>query len=270
MASIIDGVYEIIDEALDVTDIGERSPHHKNKTACARVCNGDPLKFDCSEMLERILSQMRMNFDNSETSVSKELWRFEKQDDDYDSAVGPETRLEKDIVKNTDGSWVNQVPTSSGLVGGKSDGKRNIDIVRCDSVLDREYTFYELKVKVKSGHPLFAAMEIVIYGVLYCLARHLNTDRLVKFPNSRDLLSAKSIRLRVLAPQAYYDPFLPKGLQNLTNKINDGISGFLKNKPDLCFEMNFGFDQFRDDFTGFEKLDDYPSLVHEIRPLLND
>ncbi len=277
MASIINGVYKIIDEVLDVTDIGKeapnyRTPYYKKITACTRVCGRSPLKFNCSGIFDKILIQMKENFDGSSTSDSGELWRYKEQPG-YNPAVGPETKLEKEIVKhNSDGAWVNQVPTSSGLVGGKSDGKRNIDLVRRDSEAVREYTFYELKVK--SDTPLFAAMEIVIYGVLYCLCRQLKKDGTVNFPKGHDLLNAKKIHLRVLAPQAYYERYLeksPNGLKNLSEEINTGLKYFLDNSS-IGFEMDFRFDKFHDGFTGLEdtKTIEYVSLANRIEPLLND
>jgi len=264
MASIIDGVYEIIDKELGVSDIGKRSPHHKNKDACIRTCNRSPLNFDCKKMLENIQKQMEDNYADSKRSNSGELWRFEKKEY-YDKAKpGLETKLEKEIIRAVDNLWANQVPTSSGLLGGKSDGKRNIDLVHRNSTGNNEFTFYELKVN--ANYPLYAAMEIVIYGVLYCFARHLQKHDEVNFPKGADLLHAKKIHLRVVAPKVYYVDCSAQGLKNISDQINIGLTTWLENNTSLDVTMDFGFEHFYEGFSGREESGiDYASLMHKLQ-----
>jgi len=267
MASITEGISEIINGAL--------FGHFKQKTACIGLANRSglyPLGVKSIHKLpDRIFRKILNNFNKSKgnISISSELWRFKKMEYIEKNNRDPETKLEKGIIKKCGDDWVNQVPTSSGLVGAHSDKKRNIDLVHRISLEKGEYTFYELKVR--SDNPVFAAMEILIYGMLYCLARQCNE---IKLPEDNELSKAKSIHLNVLAPRDFYSSYSNEGLLNISKEINKGLKFFLveftKNNPNLSIEMDFRFDQFRESFSGIEETEpNYVSLVAEIEPLPN-
>jgi hypothetical protein len=93
------------------------------------------------------------------------------------------------------------------------------------------YAFIELKIE--SNNPVFAAFEILGYGLTYCLARQhgrhgLRTRDVTKGPN---VMLARQIELVVLAPEAWYRYKVrgrigtqPYALAWLTEILNDGLA----------------------------------------------
>ena len=84
-----------------------------------------------------------------------------------------------------------------------------------------------------STYAFFAAMEILCYSIVYLLCRE-------KYPQQdNQILKAKTIRLRVLAPSVYYCPTdSKKTLQHLQTNISVAIEKFAKRfdvKMDFCF-----------------------------------
>lgn len=172
-----------------------------------------------------------------------------------------EVSLERRIVEVAKGkwpeAWVNQVPTCSGLANSVRDTHRNIDLV-CRRE-DGSVELIELKVITKSGHPLFAALEILQYGVLYMFYRihkleQLEPPKPKPFPK---FLNAKKIHLRVLAPLSYYGQ--PKAAEEmlalLERVITGGLFGFLAEHEDELddLKMNFQFESFPSGFMEDQK-----------------
>lgn len=165
-----------------------------------------------------------------------------------------EVSLERRIVEVAErqwpGTWANQVPASSGLLNSVRDTHRNIDLVCRRN--DGSVELIELKVITQSGHPLFAALEILQYGVLYMFYR-IHNLRQLESPNSiPKFLDAKTIHLRVLAPQSYYCQSKPaEGMLALLDRIiTDGLSGFLAEHEDELdhLKMKFQFESFSSGF----------------------
>ena len=104
----------------------------------------------------------------------------------------------------------------------------------------------------KAGSPLFAAMEILQYGLLYVFYRDnlqdLEPEKLK--PETDSLLGATSIDLKVLAPDSYYKN--RKGedykLESLEGIINEGLKAFLADQK-FIFKMHFEFQKFPRDFN---------------------
>ena len=178
-SSILANVDPIIDRALGLTNIG-----HKHKTSCRDLTETPVKDLDVAALIEKIYGKIEHNWDNSTYHKrSKENWRFEKKRGISKKNDSPEVGLERAIINiprelwSDALDWVNQVPTASGLVDPSADGSRRIDLVhKCG---DKEYEFIELKVG--SDTPLYAAMEILKYGVLYIFAReHEEASKYVK------------------------------------------------------------------------------------------
>jgi hypothetical protein len=128
---------------------------------------------------------------------------------------------------------VNQVPVASGLTTGSAGGRRAIDLVhRCG---DGWYEIIELKVDEGAGTPLFAAMEILQYGVLYIFSRENASTLGYK---ETGMLGATGIHLKVLAPVTYYREC---DLSWLEESINGGLAKFL-GRSERAFEMDFKFE----------------------------
>ncbi|THJ17142.1 MAG: hypothetical protein CAF45_016665 [Nitrospira sp. CG24E] len=239
MPGILDGVNDIIDKALGL-DFKAKTPLYGHKTACQRLTSESPRDFDGRLLIETIYGQIE-NSDRREKSPSKQNWRWypnPKIDPENDS---PEVRLERAIVALPGNGWANQIPTASGLVNEHLDKTRNIDLVHWCK--DGWYEFLELKVE--SNTPLFAAMEILQYGILYIFSRAYRVA-LGYRPHENPLLYGEGVHLKVLAPEDYYkDRGELYKLEWLEKKINDGLQVFLS-EPKWGFDMRFSFESFRD------------------------
>ena len=236
-SSILADVDDIIDRALGLTNIGKR-PFHKHKTSYRNLTKTPVKDLDGAALIEEIYGKIENNWGNSTyRNGSEENWRFEKQRRIGSENDSPEVGLERAIINIPEGvwpdaaDWVNQVPTASGLVDPTADRSRRIDLIhKCG---DKEYEFIELKVG--SDTPLYAAMEILKYGVLYIFAReHEEASKYVK--KEQDLLQATNIHLRVLAPASYYAEY---DLAWLEVCIDRGLASFLTK---FNFKMDFKFE----------------------------
>ncbi len=239
--SITDGVTKIIDKALDLSHIG-KAPHFKHKKSCLSL-KSTPAGFDADLVILQIYEQLVNNFKDPSNRFhsrgpSTENWRFKKIPDIAKYNKSKEKTLEKAIVKLPSCDWVNQVPTSSGLVSATSDKLRNIDLVYRLGL--REFEFIELKVE--SDTPMFAAFEIVINGLIYLLS----TEFYPKSNIDKEILSAKAIHLQTLAPQNYYSRC---SLAWLEKELNEGLKKLLATKFGRRIAMDFSFTSFPNSFT---------------------
>lgn len=234
--SILGCVDDIIDKRLRLKVIG-KPPQYRHKESCQKLL--EPLvDLGMETLIDEIYKKIGNNWDNSTYhKKSEQNWRFVKQrkiDKGNDSS---EVKLEREIVNIPPElwpeaeDWVNQVPTASGLVDPNADGSRRIDLVhKCG---DKEYEFIELKVG--SDTPLYAAMEILKYGILYIFSReHEGASEYVN--KESDLLQATNIHLKVLAPANYYESY---NLSWLEKSIDRGLASFLSK---FSFKMDFKFE----------------------------
>ena len=188
-------------------------------------------------LIADIYEQIGRNWDASKYHKgSAENWRLNTQKRISDNNDNPETVVEKAIVNipaeiwSDAECWFNQVPVASGLIDPHEGGRR-IDLVHdCGG---KVYEFIELKIG--SDTPLYAAMEILKYGVLYIFCRH--DDRVKCVDRKGKLMQAKKIQLKVLAPAKYYKGY---DLLWLETSIKNGLNQFL-NKGKSAFEMDFEF-----------------------------
>jgi hypothetical protein len=197
--------------------------------ACRHLSGAAPLGFDEEALIEGIYLQVERNWRASAVGRSPSIqnWRFEKQLKIDARNRSPEKTLEKAIAELAGETWANQVPTASGLVNATSDRSRNLDLV-CQADPGR-FEFIELKLE--SDTPLYAAIEMLEYGVLYLFYR-LN---FVADARDNVLLAAKTVHLRVLAPVAYYRGYrfewlesaLTKGLQAVIEKRGGPMMDFM-------------------------------------------
>jgi hypothetical protein len=151
------------------------------------------------------------------------------------SNISPETTLEKMLARTSDDSLVNQVPISSGLTGSRGN-KRNIDMVlRCG---DKEYEFIELKVITKTNTPIYASMEILLYGLIYLFS--VNNREQLQYQDDNELFNATTIHLIALAPDSYFT----NNIQWLENKLNEGLAAFMSSNGLIRIHMDFCFQSF--------------------------
>ncbi len=244
--SICNGINEIIDNHLEVEDIG-RSPHFAHKTSCLRLSKGPPAGVDVGQMISEMLACLEKNWGKSPrrkyADPSNENWRFKKQLHISSKNTSPEKLVEKGIIHISSKNLVNQVPTASGLWDHKSDRHRNVDLVH--RLGPKEFEFIELKIE--SDTPLKASMEILLYGILYIFSRRLY-DESVK--QNKELLQAEKVHLRVLAPLSYYAPY---DIAWLEMAIDSGLRSFLSTLDNVGFDMDFLFEAFPENFDTQKK-----------------
>ena len=243
MGGILHGTYPIIDKFFSIGRVGKSTPHYQHKTSCQKLSDEPRLDIDRYDLVHQLFDRITANWRNAQRSKprspSGENWRF-KPRKCYVSK-SPEVQLEREIVK-TSSDWVNQVPTSSGLVSPYDDRVRNIDLVA--EVKPCEFEFVELKVA--SNTPLFAAMEILGYGVIYLVSRcHIAEMGYDEKHKGWSILRAYDIHLKVLAPQKFYANYELGWLESL---INDGLEQFLGMHSEIPLRMDFRFEAFPADF----------------------
>lgn len=211
---ILTGVNEIIDEILKVESIGKTSPHYRHKEACDQLHRSPPRSFDGNLLLTKLYNKIETNWEKRlrKKTPSEKNWRFKPEPKIAPQNKSLELQLQRAIVKIEQNiplnarKWTNHVPTASGLWDHKCDKHRAIDLVYVypGQAPYETVEFIELKVDTKSGHPVYAAMEVLLYGMLYIFSRRhlkeLNYD-VTKQP----LLQAKIVHLVVLAPCKYYE-----------------------------------------------------------------
>ena len=165
-------------------------------------------------------------------------WRFKPLSNISLENTSPEVKLERSIVRAADDHWANQVPTSSGLVGPRADKVRNIDLVQ--RLGERHFSFIELKVE--SNNPLFAAIEILTYGLIFSWSKAKAHDLGYQIER-QPIIAAESVDLCVLAPKEYYQNL---SMGNLGAAINNGLESCTDM---LGLPISFSFTHFPEAFS---------------------
>jgi len=263
--SILAGVDNLIDDWCGLSSaggVGTGTPLYANKSAARllsehqRPLGSDLAPSDTTELFKNILDQIRGNF-RADRQVSDTLWVLRKETGlDPINNKSSEKLLEKVIASCLDPtSWYNQLTTASGLRSAHADKARNIDLVHKRHDGKSAYEFIELKYQESAdshgaNNPLYAAWEIVCYGLLYVFAR--TTQKLQSLPH-RPLLDAtkvKKVHLIVLAPEGYYQYKRRAGdyrryrLEWLEEAINKG----LKSVTVQGLMIDFVFQKFTPEF----------------------
>lgn len=234
---ILAGTGQLVDNWLRVPDIGT-APHYRHKTAAQRLSGKAVSVADTTEFLERAYMLIDNNWQAAQAinprKPSKQNWRFTARPDIAPQNSSPEVVLERAIVRHAPGEWANQIPTSSGMVGSSADKIRNIDLALRHG--PTEYTFFELKVA--SNTPVFAAVEILLYWLLYLWSR-AEAKRIGYGEKRIELFAATRIDLRTLAPMEYYDGI---DLRLLELSIDEGIRKFVGTKIGRSLKISFMFE----------------------------
>ena len=224
------GTEEIINLWLDLKNKGARfdTTTGCKELSCRKSCG------DAFYLITDLYSQIDTKWTsrNYLKSPSSKNWRLTQELEIAEANTSTEKRLEKNIAKLNDGRWFNQVPSASGLFGAHIMGKASIDLVRKTG--PAAYEFVELKCK--TNNPLYAAIEILLYGLLYIHARDYQS--VMKYElKERPLLTADEIGLRVLAPKAYYRNY---ELGWFESELSHGLAKFARKR----FKMDFKFTTF--------------------------
>lgn len=238
-SGILEGVGIEIDGWLDrLLPMGwqrGRSPYFSNESsykALKDLLKNDGRQLDCTSLVFAINKTLRRNLDSVKPrQPSSENWRFTPRSEISDENESPEVCLEREIVRQQKmNKWANQSPVASGLLDADSDKGRHVDLVR---EVERGAIYELIELKWSADNPFFAAMEILCYGLIYLLFREkfLQPDK--------PLLQASTIRLRVLAPEAFYRG---KGAKNALAALESQISeAMCKHAAQAGIKMDFRY-----------------------------
>ena len=244
--NILSGACDLIDEALPDTQTIGKAPHYKHKDACLKL-KSRPEGFNADALIKRLYRRIEENWRTRrlQRNPSQENWRW-KCCTEY-KTKSLEVNREREMIKAhleslKEGQlprWANQIPVASGLLGSFSDKRRAVDLAhRCEVPEHHSDTCYALiELKIKSNTPLYAAFEILLYGLLFVFSR-CNREVLKYDIVRQPLLWADRLHLRVLAPPGYYDKRSYK-LDWLEKDLNKAISRFARRKAGV--EMDFSF-----------------------------
>ncbi len=240
MPSILNGLDEICDSwlGIDASWKGDREPRYKDKANLQRLCQYGWGGQSGPQLMNELYGKISKNW-SSGPCTGRENWRFKKQLKLTDGNPSQEVSLERTIARITDDNWVNQVPIASGIDGTR--GAHNIDLVHRSGA---GFTFIELKVA--SNHPLFAAFEIVKYGMVYVFSR-IHADKLGYQVKKLEMLRATGVQLQVLAPDPYYTTSSIDWFRSLEECLNTGLEKFARQEIEI--PMGFSFSVFPNDFT---------------------
>ncbi len=239
--SILSGVGGLVDAWLQIEPEG-KPPYYRHRTAANALTRRDSPITGTQEFLAASYTQIHNNWlaaiDAGYTNPSKENWRWKRHPELGDGNTSPELKLERAIVNACGDNWSNQMPTASGLVGPATDKRAAVDLVfREDSS-----TYSLIELKVASDTPLFAAIEILMYGLLFVWSKN-NREELGYDVEAQPVLAASKVTLGVLAPGSYYDGF---DLTTLASTLDSGLNAFGKQHE---LKLGFEFCQLGADYS---------------------
>ena len=231
--SILDGVGDLVDQWLKVEPKG-KPPHYRHRAAANALSQRRSPITGTKAFLDAAYAKIHENWDANESGYAKpsiENWRWKRHLELGEGNVSPELQLERAIVNACGDDWSNQMPTASGLIGPAIDKRAAVDLVYREDATT--YSFIELKVA--SDTPLFAAIEILMYGLLFVWSKN-NQENLGYYVETQPVITANTVTLGVLAPSIYYEGF---DLTNLAYALNIGLVEFgQRNSIALSFEFS--------------------------------
>jgi hypothetical protein len=215
--SILNGIGDLVDKWLGLEQKGQ-APYYRHKTATNNLSRRQVPIAGTRELLEASYNRIHSNWLAAEYSnPSRENWRWKRHLELSPKNTSKEVTLERAIVKSCGENWSNQMPVESGLISPNK-GRTAIDLVHRESM--SKYSLIELKVA--SNTPLFAAIEIMMYGLLFVWSKD-NLQRLDYVTKAQPVLSATAVTLEVLAPVEYYSGF---DLRILEKALDEGFGSF--------------------------------------------
>jgi hypothetical protein len=231
------GVREEVDQALGVVDFANKSAALDLKKFGYRACT-ETLVPNLFQVIDRNWAATLQAGRHSH-SQQNFRWHFPQRDaakHNSSAEVTLERALIRALVDAGRNDWSNQVPLISGIAGPHAFKKRAVDLVQRQG--DSSFEFVELKIK--SDTPVFASIEILVYGLLWLLSRR---DRRILGYDAGPMLDARELSLSVLAPRDYYSRY---SVEPLAKAIGDGLCK-LGNQKGVT--MTFRFTAFPQSFS---------------------
>jgi hypothetical protein len=230
----------------------------RHRSSVTKLGKAWPSPDQMTSLIDAMFAQVSQNWDAARTAATKppssKNWRW------CEPVLGiaahnksPEVVLERAIVKaclSTGRSdWTNQVPIASGVVGSDSHKRSAIDLIH----QTRTGAFDFIELKINSDTPLFAAIEVIQYGLIWLLSRR---DRVSLGYREKQLLDASEIRLCVLAPSNYYRGY---DFSMLADGLNAGLSSIVAGQ-ERC-HLLFEFQKFPDALLRAPRYSDEEALA---------
>ncbi|MBN9079822.1 MAG: hypothetical protein BGN87_13280 [Rhizobiales bacterium 65-79] len=212
---LFDGIDTFLNGALGVESMA-------TLTAARIIAARPPGEFDGVSFVAALFKRFADNWDRClerRPKGSLQNFRWHKpQRNISPQNRSPEVTLERALIHALAGAgrmdWSNQVPIVSGVSGSHAGKRRAVDLVH--KMPGDGFELVELKTA--SNTPLFAALEVLQYGLLWLLSRR---DRQLLSYVDREMLDISVLHLSVLAPKAFYSA-APLG--PLAQALDDGIA----------------------------------------------
>lgn len=234
---LFEGLDPLINAAFGVVDYGQAS-------AALNVSHRRPLDLDGTAFVRAVFDHLAGNWERAMArsprgSAQNFRWPVPQlvlADHNTSAEITLERRLIRALTAAGRTDWSNQVPLISGVAGPHAYKKRAVDLVHQTP----EGGFELVELKVASNTPLFASIEILVYGLLWLLSRR---DRHRLRYAGRPVVEATTLRLSVLAPAAFYAPY---DLADLVHALDEGVAALGR---ECGVTMSFGIYAFRSDST---------------------
>jgi hypothetical protein len=200
----------------------------------------DSYDFELQPVYDKLANAF-INQHNKCISPSEQNWRWKSQ-----KKISPDNQGEKVLEKmvviqqpeGKDLLWANQVPVVSGVFSSTANKKRAIDLVFCKG--NGVFEFIELKTEAGTNNPVYAAREILLYGILYVFYRNQALGQ-SKSNSTKKILKAKSISLIAAAPHNYFKGY--KHLKEFQAVLSSQLSVWVRNVI-TGVTMDFRFEAF--------------------------
>lgn len=242
-SSILSCVDAEIDYALFKNEQLQNGYRYEHKRSCIYLSKNPPTQFNGYDLIVAIYDRIEKNLmRRPKRYPSEKNWELRSTSDQVAVKTGAknesdEVTLERAIVEKWPTKWTYQMPVASGLFGPISDKRRAVDLVHSRG--NGQFDFVELKIQ--SDTPLYAAMEILGYGLVYLASRQDTARNLEYASEELPVLRAREITLCVLAPDDYYkNKNLYYKLKWLQDAINNGLQKLDKGN----LKMDFRFEKF--------------------------
>lgn len=233
------GLFAGVDQAIHSV-FGLESGKHLRQISTARKIACNPVRSaDLVSLVRKTFELVQKSFElasanRGDRKPSRENWRWECRTDISPKSDSAEVILERAVAiltkqKHLQG-WCNQIPVASGLINENVNKRSAVDLAK---ITDVRLDLYELKVK--SDNPVFAAFEILQYGLAYLLCR---VERRKLGYADYHTMKVDELGLNVLAPCSYYKGF---DLAWLQAGLDAGIRAVSDEQPDLGLRASFRF-----------------------------
>ena len=164
-----------------------------NKGSAIYLSEHPAMKFDGVLVVDKLYKSLDCS--GWENSKGRN-WEWRREAPTYRTA-SPEVSLEREIIASDEkGQWSCQMSTTSGVQGPYLNKRRAIDLVLRKGA--DHYAFIELKVD--GDNPLYAAFEILGYGLAYLHGRRHGW----KGKGTYDVMDAREVDLVVLGPHEWW------------------------------------------------------------------